>query len=324
MSSRNPADYGTCVVKPSDFDDFWAEVLAQAAKIPLDATMTLSSLRSTPEVEVFEVYYDSLDHVRVFGWYCLPRRRSGPLPAMVFYPGYISEPTLPKAYALRGYAAFGAAPRGKLRSNSQFNPGYPGLLTHNILDRHTYSYRGFYVDAWRVIDFLLDRPEVDGKRIGVQGGSQGGALTLLTAAMRPEVAAAAAQAPYLAGMMDAIQLTHSNPYEEINDYLRLHPEQRGQVTETLAYFDCHNFVERIRCPIIVNIGLNDDVCPPETGYAVFDRIGSATKKLYTYAGHGHDSNGYEHGAIMNRFFDELLLAGSLSQIAADGKTVSHD
>ena len=124
--------------------------------------------------------------------------------------------------------------------------------------------------------------------------------------MRQEIAAASAQAPYLTGMIDAIQLTHSNPYEEINDYLRLHPESREQVTETLAYFDCINFVDRITCPIIVNVGLNDDVCPPETGYAAFERIGTANKKLYPYPGHGHDSNGYEHSAIVNRFFDDLF------------------
>lgn len=304
MSARNPAEYGTEVVKPPDFDAFWDDVLSQVAQIPLNAEVTPVPLRSTPEVEVFEVHYDSLDNVRIAGWYCLPRERSGPLPAMVFYPGYISEPALPKSYALRGYATFGCAPRGKLRSNGQFNPGYPGLLTHNITDRNTYSYRGFYVDAWRVIDFLLERPEVDNDRIGIQGGSQGGALTLLTASMRQEVAAASAQAPYLTGFMDCIKLTHSYPYEEMNEYLRLHPDAYDAVASTVAYFDCHNFVDRITCPIIVNIGLNDDVCPPETGYEVFRRIGTENKKLYTYAGHGHDSNRYEHDPIVNKFFDE--------------------
>jgi len=89
--TNDPASYGTTVVKPADFDSFWADVLAQAAQIPLNATLTPVPLRSTPEVEVFEVHYDSLDHVRVAGWYCLPRVRPQPLPALVFYPGYISE-----------------------------------------------------------------------------------------------------------------------------------------------------------------------------------------------------------------------------------------
>jgi cephalosporin-C deacetylase len=300
-----PAAYGTSVVKPADFDQFWDEVLAQTAQIPLNATVTPVPLRATSEVEVFDVHYDSLDNVRVAGWYCLPRHRPKPLPAQVFYPGYISEPALPKAAAARGYAAFGAAPRGKLRSNAQFNPGYPGLLTHNIIDRNTYGYKGFYVDAWRVIDFLLERPEVDGARIGVRGGSQGGALTLLAAAMKP-VAAAAAGAPYLAGVVDAIQLTNSQPYQEINDYLRFYPDSRAAIADTWSYYDCINFADKIKCPILVNIGLNDDVCPPETGYAVFNAIGSAEKKLYAYPDHGHDANGYQHEAVIDAFFREKL------------------
>lgn len=308
-SSRNPSAYGTAVVKPDDFDEFWADILAQAAKIPLNATITPVPMRSTSTVEVFEVYYDSLDYVRVAGWYCLPRERSTPLPAIVYYPGYISEPSLAKQPATLGYATFGAAPRGKLRSNRQYNPGYPGLLAHNIIDRHTYAYKGFYVDAWRVIDFLLEQPEIDSSRIGIRGGSQGGALTLLTAAMRPEVAAAAAGAPYLAGVIDAIDLTHTYPYQEINDYLRQHPESRAAITKTWSYYDCINFADRIRCPIIVNIGLQDNVCPPETGYAVFEHIGAEEKKLYAYDGHAHDANSYGHEAIVEAFFRARLRPG---------------
>ena len=93
-STRDPVNYGTAVVKPADFDEFWADILAQAAQIPLNATMTPVPLRSTPTVEVYEVQYDSLDHVRIAGWYCLPRQRTEPLPAVVYYPGYISEQML--------------------------------------------------------------------------------------------------------------------------------------------------------------------------------------------------------------------------------------
>ena len=204
------------------------------------------------------------------------------------------------------YAAFAVAPRGKLRSNQQFNPGYPGLLAHNIVDRNTYSYRGFYIDAMRVIDFLLERDEVDGQRIGVTGGSQGGGLTISTAALRPEVRAAAAVAPYLCGFMDAIELLHTYPYQEIRDYLRLHPERTERVRETLAYFDGINFAPRVVCPATVFIGLQDNVCPPETGYALFNAIGATDKKIYPYDGHGHDAGRFYHSAIVDEFFETHL------------------
>src|SRR5438128_5697613 len=121
-------DYGTTTTRPGDFDEFWADNLAQVARIPLNPSVEPIPLRSTEEVEVFEVRYDSLDGVRIACWYCLPRRRSGRLPAIIHVPGYVSEPLMPKGTALKGYAALSVAPRGKLRSNQQFNPGYPGLL----------------------------------------------------------------------------------------------------------------------------------------------------------------------------------------------------
>ena len=304
---RTPADqYTSLVSRPHDFDAFWEGVLAQAALIPLDASVELDSLRSTDDVDVFRVRYTSLDWVRISGWYCLPKDRPAPLPAIIQVPGYLMDPRIPKDLARKGYAAFSAAPRGKVGSRDQFNPGYPGLLTYSITDRHTYSYRGFYVDVWRIVDFLLQRQEVDSRRIGVTGHSQGGGLAVVTAAMRPEIAAASSGAPYLCGYIDSIRLTHTYPYQEITDYLRLHPRHEAAVEETLAYFDGINFADKIRCPIIVSVGLQDNVCPPETGYAMFQRIASPDKQLYAYDGHGHDASQHTHTAVIDRFFEQHL------------------
>jgi cephalosporin-C deacetylase len=306
MPNTSLAEFRTSVPKPSDFDAFWAAVLEQAAAVPLSPEIVADPLRTSEDVEVFQVFYSSLDHVRVAAWYCRPAGAAGPLPAILLLPGYQMDPPIPKEWARKGYAALSAAPRGKLRSLRQFNPGYPNLLTYNLVDRHTYGYRGFYVDAWRGVDVLLGLSEVDPARIGVTGSSQGGGLTVTTAAVRPEIRAAAAGAPYLCGLMDAIRLTHTYPYEEINDYLRAYPDRQPAVEATLAYFDGINFADRIACPIIVNIGLQDNVCPPETGYALFDRIAAADKQLYPYDGHGHEAGRYKHQAVVDQFFARHL------------------
>jgi len=307
MPKAVPTDYRSEVKKPDDFDAFWNDVQRQTEAIQLEPEIVPEALRSSDDIEVFQVFYTSLDHVRIAAWYCRPTHRTEPMPAMLLLPGYQAEPPIPKEWALKGYAALSVAPRGKLRSHAQFNPGYPNLLTYNIIDRHTYTYRGFYVDAWRGIDFLLSRPEVDPARIGVTGSSQGGGLTITTAAMRQEVRAAAAGAPYLCGYMDAIELTRTYPYEEINDYLRQHPHRRQAVADTVAYFDGINFASKITCPIIVNIGLQDNVCPPETGYALFNEIRAVDKKLYTYDGHGHDAGRQQHNTIIDQFFARHLV-----------------
>ena len=147
---------------------------------------------------------------------------------------------------------------------------------------------------------------MDDSRLGVVGSSQGGALALCTAARRPRIRAASVGAPFLVGMLDSTELTSSYPYREIADYLRLYPDCRRRVEETLSYFDCINFAPSITCPLIMNIGLRDNVCPPETGYAVFGDIASTDKQLYAYPDQGHGAGRHEHDRIAARFLAEQL------------------
>jgi cephalosporin-C deacetylase len=303
-------NYQSVVSKPDDFHEFWDDVISDVNSIDLDPSIERDDLRSTDDVDVYEVYYNSLDNVRISAWYAVPRGASGKLPAIVSSPGYQSDPPIPKDWARKGYASISMNPRGKVRSRTQFDPGYPGVLTYGIVDRNTYSYRGFYVDAWRAVDFLLGRDEVDNTRIGATGGSQGGGLTLTMASMRKEIRAATVSAPYLCGFMDAIALTNTYPYYEIIDYLHTYPDRRDDVERTLAYFDSISFADSIECPIIVNVGLQDNVCPPETGYALFGRLASKDKKFYEYDGHGHESGRYLHGAVIDEFFEKHLKGGN--------------
>ena len=305
--ARPPADqYVSGVKKPGDFDDFWNDVMDQASRIPLNPEAVHDPLRSSDDVDVYTVHYDSIDRVRNSGRYIVPKGKSGPLPGILHVPGYIMEPPILKSWSKKGYAAFSVAPRGKLRSNGQFNPGYPGLLTYGIVDRNTYGYRGFYVDACRGVDFLQSRDEVDSARIGVTGHSQGGGLAITTTALCPQVNAASSGAPYLCDFLGSIELTDSGPYHEIRDYLNMHPDQGQAVEDTLAYFDGVNFADRIKCPIIVSVGLQDSTCPPETGYAMFRNISSTDKRIYGYDGHGHDANQHEHNAVIDEFFSKHL------------------
>jgi cephalosporin-C deacetylase len=111
--------------------------------------------------------------------------------------------------------------------------------------------------------------------------------------------------------MDAARLTHSYPYEEINDYLRQYPEREAAVRETFNYFDGINFAPLIRCPMQINLGLRDDVCPPETGFAIYDAL-TCEKVLHTYSGCAHDAGSYwEAPRIASFLAQHLQPAGAL-------------
>ena len=302
-------NYRCEVTKPHDFDTFWDEVVERLMASDLNPICDKDEFRSDSDVEVFQAYYDSIDSLKVSAWYTKPSGTRQKLPAIILMPGYQNDPPIPKDWARKGYACISVNPRGKVRSRLQFDPGYPGypgLLTYGILDRNVYSYKGFYADTWRAVDFLLSRSEVDPDRIGVAGSSQGGGLTITTSAIRKEIRAASAGAPYLCGFKDAIKLIDSYPYQEINDYINYFAGVDGKVFETLSYFDGICFADKIDCPIIMNVGLQDNVCPPETGYALFNQIKSENKKLYEYDGHGHDAGRIHHSAVIDEFFEQNL------------------
>lgn len=278
----------TQVTRPAQFDTFWDGVLQELTALPLDARLTPVPLRSTAEVLVSRVSYRSLGAIDITAWYCVPAHGTGPFPALLILPGYKGEPGLPRAWASKGVATLSVAVRGKLQSQAQYNPGYPGLLTSGIESPATYGYRGVIADCVRGVDFLLSRPEVEAQRLFACGSSQGGGLTLITAALRPEIRGGVAGYPFLCCFPEAMRLLRTYPYEELNCYARAYPERLPQMLETLRYYDAVNFVERITCPMVVGIALDDEVCPPETSYAAYQRL-SDPKELWLFPDSGHNT-----------------------------------
>lgn len=199
-------------------------------------------------------------------------------------------------WAKKGVAVLSVAVRGKLKSSSEFNPGYPGLLTSGLASKENYGYRGVISDCVRGVDFLRSRPEIDPDRIYACGSSQGGGLTLITSALRPEIKAGVAGYPFLCCYPEAMSMFRSYPYDELACYARAYPKEAEQMLETLRYFDAVNFAPRIKCPMVVGIALDDEVCPPETSYAAYRAL-TSHKELWLFpnSGHGnaHDYPGQE-------------------------------
>ena len=285
--------YTPPLTRRADHAAFWSTTLAKAQDIPLE-------IRTTPVdflvagYQVQDVSFLSWAETPMAGTFVCPAG-SGPFPALVIYHGYYGRRpdtfTL-LAWAAAGYAVLAVDVRGQggYTGDSAIYPDgqAAGWLTKGIAQPDTYYYRGVYVDCVRAVDVLATMPGVDPTRIGVTGISQGGALTLATAALHPQVKAAAAEVPFLCHFERAVTIVDTVPYSEIATFCRSRPTQVEQVFTTLSYFDVMNLADRITCPTHVTVGLMDAVCPPSTVFAAYNRITAPKAALVSsFALHEH-------------------------------------
>jgi cephalosporin-C deacetylase len=66
--------------------------------------------------------------------------------------------------------------------------------------------------------------------------------------------------------------------------------------------------------MLVYVGLRDDVCPPETGFALHDAL-TCPKVFHTYDGCAHDAGSHWEGQRVQAFLAEHLQpAASLARV----------
>ena len=301
---------------PDDLAAFWETTLAAARDHDLAPTFdpVSSGLRT---IETFDVSFAGFNGSRIRGWLHVPAGTTWVLPAIVEYVGYgggrglAHERTL---WAGAGYAHLVVDNRGQGWSSSigvtdDHDPGselsYPGLMTRGILDPHTYYFRRLITDAVRAVQAVRAHPRVDPTRVAITGNSQGGGLSLAVAGLVDDLAAVAADVPFLADFPRAISITELIPYAEIANYLRTHRDRVSRAMATLAYFDVANLVRGARAPALFSVGMMDPICPPSTVYAAFNHY-QGPKRIVEYSFNGHEGGEGFHQVVKMAFLDEHL------------------
>ena len=86
-------------------------------------------------------------------------------------------------------------------------------------------------------------------------------------------------------------------WEEIDDWLAEDDKRNwNAMLLELSYFDTMNMTERIKCPVLMGVCLQDKVCPPSTSFASYNKInGPKEYRIYIKAGHGLDPKHWELG-----------------------------
>ena len=295
----------------AEIKKFWEQTRASLAEVDLNATVEPVELTDEFTMEgriktrtIYRVIMSSFEGRRIRAWYTVPSGQppARGWPAIMEVPGYGGTMPLPLHLVQYGYATLSLYPRSQGESLKEWEIEHGTRLVYKITDRDRYYYRGAYMDCVRGLDFLCDRSEVDTARIGVWGFSQGGALTLATAALDHRVSAAVAGVPWLCNFPVAAEITTS-PYVELYDYLEEHPQERDTVLANLTYFDQLNLADAITCPTLVASSLTDDVHPLNTVMPVFEKI-QAMKSIVVYPDLDHEyrTDFTQHGkAWMDRY-----------------------
>ena len=185
-------------------------------------------------------------------------------------------------------------------------PAQPGFMTQGILDPATYYYRRVYTDAVRAVEAVRSHPAVDQTRVAVTGGSQGGGLSIAAASLADGLIAAMPDVPFLSDFPRALTLRDEDPYAEIGRYLKAHRDHVDRALATLAYFDVSILGRRASAPALFSVGLMDEICPPSTVYAAFNRYGGP-KEIQEYQFNDHEGGEGFHDVVKFRWLRERLL-----------------
>jgi cephalosporin-C deacetylase len=304
--------------QPADLTDFWSTTLAAAREHPLDVTWAPADT-GLACIDTWDVTFPGFDGQPVRGWLHLPARRvhevDGRLPAVVQYHGYGGGRGLPHEtmlYAVAGFANFVMDTRGQggrwsvsdTPDPAGTGPSHPGFLTRGILDPAEYYYRRLFTDAVRAVDAVRSHPDIDPGRIVAAGGSQGGAMSLAVSALVPDLAGALVDVPFLANIERAIEITDTNPYLELANFLAVHRDRLEQAFTTLSYFDVAVLARRASAPALFSVGLSDTTCPPSTVFAAYNAYGGP-KRICVYPYNGHEAGHGFHAREQLRWLREF-------------------
>lgn len=308
--------YSPDLAEPADFEGFWERTLAETREHDLRPTFEAVD-DGLALVDSFDVEFSGFGGTRIKGWLNLPAGHEGPLPAVVQYQGYGGGRGLAHEqilFAVAGYAHLMMDTRGQGSAwsagdtpdpDGSGDPAHPGFMTRGILDPDDYYYRRVYADAVRAVEAVRSHPAVDGARVAVTGGSQGGGITLAVAALLPDVVAAAPDVPFLCDFPRATTLVDTDPYAEIVRYLRTHRDHVERAAATLAYFDGAVLARRASAPALFSVALMDETCPPSTVYAAYNRYGGP-KEIVEYAFNDHEGGAAFHDRAKLRWFADRL------------------
>ena len=295
--------------EPKDFMDFWKANVKDMEQTPLQYTKEMAKEYCTDKVDCYLVKLQvNRQGQSIYAYLFYPKNaKKGSCPVVLCPPGAgiktIKEPLRHKYYAENGCVRMemeihGLDPRLPQETfkdiSTAFNGRENGYLENGLSNRDNYYMKRVYLALVRAIDLLTSLPEWDGKNVIVQGGSQGGALSIIAAGLDSRVTQCVANHPALSDMAAYSVKGRTGGYPHFNGIpCTLTPEK----IKTMAYYDVVNFARHVKCDTYMTWGYNDNACPPTTSYAVWNTLNCPKEALLTPINEHWTSEATERGHL---------------------------
>jgi cephalosporin-C deacetylase len=293
--------------RPADFDAYWAAALSELDATAPNPELHPAAVVTSHQVEAFDLWFTGVGGARIYAKYLRPKATvtsSTPPkkhPAVLQFHGYSGHTGewLDKfGWPAEGfcYAAMECRGQGGRSEDSGRVKGTT-LRGHIVRglddpDPRQLAFRQIFLDAVQLARIVMNFAEVDPGRVGCFGASQGGALSLVCAALEPRIRRIAPVYPFLCDYQRVWEMDLAKEaYEELRYFFRSFDPRHERAIEIftkLGYIDCQHLASRIRADVLMFTGLSDPICPPSSQFAAYNKI-TAQKDLVVYPDFAHEA-----------------------------------
>jgi cephalosporin-C deacetylase-like acetyl esterase len=284
--------------RPDDFDAFWGAKLKELAAVDPDPHLEKVKV-STPGVGYYKLTMNNIRGTHIQGQLARPTAgEKFPALLIVQWAGvYEMKRGWAVDRAAEGWLVLNISAHDLPINESEefYKQQLVGPLKnyweiHND-DRDASYYLRMYLSCYRAAEYLTQRPDWDGKTLVVMGASQGGQQSLVTAALHPKITAALAAVPAGCDMLGpAVGRQGGFPQW----YSKTDSKDPAKVRDASRYYDVVNFAPRIKCPVLIGLGLIDETCPPEGVLAAVNQISAPKEVIILPHGDHHGADGSDN------------------------------
>ena len=282
-----PEQLKPSAVMPQDFEQFWQQTIQQARYTSLEPTKRLLPERCTKDVNVYEVSFHNIKwNARTYGILCVPVRE-GKYPALLRVPGAGVRPYGGDVWtASQGVITLEIGIHGIPVTMEQriyddlANGALNGYWNYGMESREESYYKRVIVGCIRAVDYIEQYTPWNGQQLAVTGSSQGGFLSLATAALDKRVTS---YAPVHAALCDHTNSLRGEACGWPHYFYWNKGKGQQQQIETSRYYDGINFARLItpQQKGWFSFGYCDDVVPPTTAWSTYNTI-SGPKEISPY------------------------------------------